>query len=69
MASEKTEILPSIVTEYENGEVNSPENKARNRMVAEGYKYQTLGDNEEKLGEDGDFLVCFRDSYQLPVSY
>ena len=54
MTSEKAEILPNIeCSEYENGGIKTPEDKARNRMVAEGYKYQALnGDrSEHQLGE------------------
>ena len=54
MTSEKAEILPNIeCSEYENGGIKTPEDKARNRMVAEGYKYLALnGDkSDDQLGE------------------
>ena len=57
--SEAAEILPNIVTEYENDGVKSPEDKARNRMVAEGYKYQALNGNKtEELGEVENLLLA-----------
>ena len=46
MSEDKSDLVPNIVTEHNNGE-NSLEKKARNRMVAEGYKYHILGDKEE----------------------
>ena len=45
-SAEKDAIVPNIVTEVNSdGEGSSQENRARNRMVAEGYKYHALNNN------------------------
>lgn len=72
MTSEKSEILPNIVTEYENGGVKSQEDKARNRMVAEGYKYHSLnGDKKEELEpiDDGGPKDIFRNKRERKFIY
>lgn len=46
MSYDKSSLVTNIVTENENGD-SSVEKKARNRMVAEGYKYHVLDDRGE----------------------
>ncbi|XP_053402259.1 endothelin-converting enzyme homolog isoform X2 [Mercenaria mercenaria] len=46
MNEDKSDLVGNIATEYENGD-SSLEKKARNRMVAEGYKYHVLEDKGE----------------------